>query len=124
MAQVTELSPRSDVEVELKDGSVRSLRFTYNNFAKLEQSMAQTIGMAVFEALGKGSLFAVRQALWVALNDRKLTPDQVGRLMDPRKTRYYTEKILEALEVAGFLGEPEEDEGEDEALDQGEDDDI
>lgn len=115
MSKVTEFGPRAVVEVELKDGDVRTLRFNFNNFARLEQTMAQSMGMTVFEALGKGSLFAIRQALWAGINDRKMTPEQVGKLMDPKRLRYYTDKIVEAFETAGFLNsESDEEADEDE----------
>lgn len=120
MARVTELNPRGDVEVELSDGSVYTLRFTINRFAKLEQIMAQTVGMSVFEAMSKGSILAVKLALWAGIGSKQLTADEVGKRMAPQKLRYYIEKIVEAFEAAGFLGGDDEDEV-DEVSDLGED---
>lgn len=123
MPRVTELNPRGEVEVELSDGSVYNLKYTTNRFAKLEQIMAQTVGMSVFEAMGKGSILSIKMALWAGIGSKHLTADEVGKKMEPKKLRYYTEKILEAFEAAGFLGE-DDDEAEDaEVPDPGEDED-
>lgn len=70
------------IKITLTDGVERTIRFTLNAMAELEDKYG-TVD-AAFEQLDKGSIKAVRFILWAGLihEDPDLTEQQVGNLID------------------------------------------
>src|SRR5690606_5643448 len=79
------------------------------------------LGRSFLSVLGEGQvgIQVIRQAIYEGLADyrrrnlgAKLTPQRVGAMMEPAKLEYYADKLIEALEAAGWISpEVEPDEG-------------
>lgn len=84
------------VKITLTDGKERTLRFTLNAMAELEERYGSV--EAAFEALDKGSIKAVRFILWAGLmhEDESLTEQQVGNLIDIQ----YMQQLMETVGAA------------------------
>lgn len=80
--------------ITLGDGVERTLRFTLNALAELEDRYGSVDD--AFEALDKGSIKAVRFVLWAGLlhTGEGLTEQQVGDLID-------TECMAEIMQTLG-----------------------
>lgn len=95
-------------EVSIRLDRVRTLKFTFNAFAEFESLTGKSI-QQVFqdqESLGFGIM---RQLLWAGLyhEDKALTVDQAGDLMEAgegtnltEKLTYVTEHIVKAVQYA------------------------
>ena len=70
------------VKITLTDGVERSIKFTLNAMAELEDRYGSV--EAAFKQLDNGSIKAVRCILWAGLihEDPDLTEQQVGNLID------------------------------------------
>lgn len=81
MANVKDIKSKP-VKITLTDGIERTLRYTLNAMAEMEDKYG-TVD-AAFAELDKGSIKAVRFILWAGLihEDPKLTEQQVGNLID------------------------------------------
>lgn len=79
---VRALRDSKPVKITLTDGVERTLRFTLNAMAELEEKYGSVD--AAFEQLDKGSFKAIRTILWAGLMHEEpiLTEQQVGNLMD------------------------------------------
>ena len=84
------------VKITLTDGVERTLRFTLNAMAELEDKYGSVD--EAFAALDKGSIKAVRFILWAGLmhEDENLTEQQVGNLIDIQ----YMQELLDTVEIA------------------------
>lgn len=88
----------------------RNLKFDLNAFAELEELYGSVDG--AMEALEKGSIKALRAVLWAGLIHEeldeggvpKITPQQVGSMVDISSLETLTDKINEAMQAD--LGEP------------------
>lgn len=79
---VRALRDSKPVKITLTDGVERTLRFTLNAMAELEEKYGSVD--TAFEQLDKGSFKAIRTILWAGLmhDEPTLTEQQVGNLMD------------------------------------------
>lgn len=70
--------------VEITLDKPRHLRFTINALEQLEATLGDMPLRDVIGQLNRAGIRVTRQALWAGLRheDRKLTPDRVGELMD------------------------------------------
>lgn len=84
------------VKITLTDGVERTLRFTLNAMAELEDKYGSVD--AAFAELDKGSIKAVRFILWAGLmhEDENLTEKQVGNLIDMQ----YMQELMRSVETA------------------------
>lgn len=110
---------RGFVEIEL-GGKTYEIRLGTNEMANLDAAL----GRSFLSILGEGQvgIQVIRQAIYEGLADyrrrnmrEKLTPQKVGAMMEPSKLEYYADKLIEALEAAGWIapeGETEEGDGE------------
>ncbi len=96
---------KAPVKITLGDKE-RSLRFTLNSFADIEDHFGSID--AGLSAMEKGSMKAIRFFLWTGFTheDPALTEEQVGALIDIQELEQLTECLSEALE--SDLPEPEE----------------
>lgn len=113
---------RGEIDIEFRDGTVHTLRFDMNSWARLEENIGQSLGMSVFEALQKGSLLAIRNAVWIGIRSKRLSANDVGKLMDPHRLSYYTDRLMAAFEAAGFLGSDSDEDASGEAPGEPEED--
>lgn len=106
---------RGFVEIEL-GGKVYEIRLGTNEMANLDAAL----GRSFLSVLGEGQvgIQVIRQAIYEGLADyrrrnlgAKLTPQKVGAMMEPAKLEYYADKLIEALEAAGWIS-PEVESGE------------
>lgn len=95
MANVKEVKQKA-ITITLSDGVERTLKFTLNAMAELEDKYGSVD--AAFEALDKGSIKAVRCVLWAGLihAEPNLTEQEVGNLIDVQ----YMQNLMGSLEDA------------------------
>jgi hypothetical protein len=93
---------RGEATIEF-GGKTRTLVFTNNSICELEE----ILDCPFHKAHEKGMRF-LRAALHVGLfwQDRKLTLQRVGQLIDPDKVDYYIERLN--LAITGAFGKGEE----------------
>ena len=86
------------VKITLTDGVERTLRFTLNAMAELEDKYGSV--EAAVEELDKGSIKAVRFILWAGLTheDPDLTEQQVGNLIDIQYMQELMNTVGDALD--------------------------
>ena len=113
---------RGFVEIEL-GGKTYEIRLGTNEMANLDAALGRSFLSLLAE--GQVGIHVLRQAIFEGLADyrrrhlgEKLTPQKVGAMMEPAKLEYYADKIIEALEAAGWI----KPEGEDEAAAKGDGD--
>lgn len=96
MANIKKLR-REPVVIDIGDGVERTLRYTLNSFALIEEKYG-TIDKAM-EALKSGSIAAVRFALWAGLihEDENLTEHYVGNQIDLSNLEDLAEKMNKAM---------------------------
>lgn len=84
------------IKITLADGVERTLRFTLNAMAELEDRYGSVD--EAFNQLDKNSIKAVRCVLWAGLihEDPELTEQQVGNLIDMQ----YIQDLMKSLGVA------------------------
>jgi hypothetical protein len=86
------------VKITLTDGVERTLRFTLNAMAELEDKYGSVD--AAFAKLDEGSIKAVRFILWAGLihEDPDLTEQQVGNLIDIQYMQELMSSVGDALD--------------------------
>lgn len=107
---------RGEVAIEI-GGEERVLRFTNNAVASIEESLETSI-LALIQ---RPQLRFVREAICQGLRyeDRKITPAQVGRMLDDEQSQdltYYAVKVVEGI-VNALKLDGAEDEGKAEDTD-------
>lgn len=92
MANLKEVRPDA-IKITLTDGVERTLKFTLNAMAELEDKYGSVD--KAFEALDNGSIKAVRCVLWAGLihAEPNLTEQEVGNLIDIQ----YMQTLMESL---------------------------
>ena len=103
---------RGEVEIEIGEETY-TLRYDFNALASIDQRLADAHmpGLLAQFSQGQVNFFALREALWHGLPiqvRRRISVAQLGEMMEPRKLVYYMDKLVEALEAAGFIGRAEE----------------
>lgn len=100
MANVNHMKGKA-VPIKLSDGKERTLKYTLNALAELEERYG-TVEEA-FKKLESNSIKAVRCILWAGLmhdkdpnTGRSLTEDEVGELLDVA----YMQELMETMSVA------------------------
>lgn len=98
MANVKKVK-RKPTEIELGDGVVRTIKYTLNSFAEMEDRYGDVD--AAIEKMSAGSVKAIRLILWAGLlhNDEKLTEEQVGSLIELDDIQYLSDKMNEAMDA-------------------------
>lgn len=93
------------VKITLTDGVERTLRFTLNAMAELEDRYGSVD--TAFAKLDEGSIKAVRFILWAGLmhEDPNLTEQQVGNLIDVQ----YLQELMNSVETALDSDLPEQE---------------
>jgi hypothetical protein len=88
---------RKPVYIDIGDGKQRQLKYTLNSFALMEDKYG-TIDDAM-SAMEKGSVKAVRFALWAGLvhQDAELTEEYVGSMIDLSELETIATKMNEAM---------------------------
>lgn len=83
--------------IVLGDGVTRTLKYTLNALAELEERYG-TVDEA-FKALDAGSIKAIRFVIWAGLidSDETITEKQVGSLLDLGNLATITESITAAM---------------------------
>jgi hypothetical protein len=106
------LSTRS---VDITLDKPRRIRFDVNALDTLDQALGGMPLMEMIRLLSQGSVRASKLALWVGLRheDRNLTPDRVGNMMqehldDGGELGELNDKVMEALYGSGIIRRPEE----------------
>ena len=96
MANIKKLR-REPIVIDIGDGIERTLRYTLNSFALIEEKYG-TIDKAM-EALHSGSVAAVRFALWAGLvhEDENLSEHYVGSQIDLSDLEDLAEKMNKAM---------------------------
>ncbi len=96
MANIKKLR-REPIVIDIGDGVERTLRYTLNSFALIEEKYG-TIDKAM-EALRSGSVAAVRFALWAGLvhEDENLSEHYVGSQIDLSDLEDLAEKMNKAM---------------------------
>lgn len=86
------------VEVEL-GGEKRTLRFTLNSLAEIEDKLGVPLSKLSEVELG---VKTVRTMLWAALihEDEEITEKQVGNMVDFENLEYVQNKVSEAFALA------------------------
>ena len=99
---------KGEIDLDL-DGSVYQLKFDLNRLVALEDHMKMPISEVFGE--GKTGIKTIRDSIWVGINGKrkKLTTDDIGEMMDPRRFEYYSTKVAEAVGAAMGQGEEEAD---------------
>ena len=90
---------KGEIDLDL-DGSVYQLKFDLNRLVALEDHMGVPIGEVFGE--GKTGIKTIRDSIWVGIKGerKKLTPDDVGEMMDPTKFEYYATTVARAVGAA------------------------
>ena len=96
MANINKIR-REPVTIDIGDGKDRTLRYTLNAFALLEERYGSIDG--AMDALDKGSISAIRLALWAGLihEDKTLTEEYVGDNIDLFDLEGIAEKMNKAM---------------------------
>lgn len=104
MANVIDVKPKP-VKITLSDGVERTIKFTLNAMAELEDRYGSV--EEAFKQLDNNSIKAVRCILWAGLihEDPDLTEQQVGNLIDIQ----YMQKLMASLGDAFDADMPEAD---------------
>lgn len=102
MANVTDVKSKA-VKITLTDGVERTIKFTLNAMAELEDRYGSVD--EAFKQLDNNSIKAVRCILWAGLihEDPDLTEQQVGNLIDIQ----YMQKLMASLGSAFNADMPE-----------------
>ena len=95
MANLTDVKSKA-VKITLTDGVERTIKFTLNAMAELEDRYGSV--EEAFKQLDNNSIKAVRCILWAGLihEDPDLTEQQVGNLIDIQ----YMQELMESLGTA------------------------
>jgi len=94
--------PTKSVPIKLSDGKERELRLDYNALCRAERAL-NVFGIDIGKALaGSVGLSALRAILWAGLSheDKTLTEEKVGELIDLAELPYIGQKIAEAFAAA------------------------
>lgn len=104
MANVIDVKPKP-VKITLSDGVERTIKFTLNAMAELEDRYGSV--EEAFKQLDNNSIKAVRCILWAGLihEDPDLTEQQVGNLIDIQ----YMQKLMASLGDAFDADMPDAD---------------
>lgn len=104
MANVIDVKPKP-VKITLSDGVERTIKFTLNAMAELEDRYGSV--EEAFKQLDNNSIKAVRCILWAGLihEDPDLTEQQVGNLIDIQ----YMQKLMTSLGDAFGADMPDAD---------------
>src|SRR5690606_16458341 len=109
---------RGFVEIEL-GGKMYEIRLGTNEMANLDAALGRSFLTILSE--GQVGIHVIRQAIYEGLADYRrrnmrenITPQKVGAMMEPAKLKYYADKLIEALEAAGWI-DPETDEDDEES---------
>jgi hypothetical protein len=96
MANIKKLK-REPIVIDIGDGVERTLRYTLNSFALIEEKYG-TIDKAM-EALNSGSIAAIRFVLWAGLvhEDENLSEHYVGNQIDLSDLEDLAEKMNKAM---------------------------
>ena len=102
---------RGHVEIDI-GGVTRILRYDMNAFAELEKELGKSFH-EIFKKNGddgeeyKIGFHVVREVIWAGLRwqNKKLKPEDVGKMMDLGDFKYYGTKLQEALSLALGGGE-------------------
>lgn len=96
MANIKKLK-REPIVIDIGDGVERTLRYTLNSFALIEEKYG-TIDKAM-EALNSGSIVAIRFVLWAGLvhEDENLSEHYVGNQIDLSDLEDLAEKMNKAM---------------------------
>lgn len=96
MANIKKLR-REPIVIDIGDGVERTLRYTLNSFALIEEKYG-TIDKAM-EALNSGSVAAIRFVLWAGLihEDENLSEHYVGNQIDLSDLEDLAEKMNKAM---------------------------
>lgn len=96
MANVKDIKSKA-VKVTLSDGVERTLKYTLNAMAELEDKYGSVA--EAFKKLDEGSFKAIRFILWVGLvhGDPSLTEQTVGNLIDMQYMSEFMNNIGDAL---------------------------
>lgn len=102
MANVKDVKPKT-VKITLIDGVERTIKFTLNAMAELEDRYGSV--EEAFKQLDNNSIKAVRCILWAGLihEDPDLTEQQVGNLIDIQ----YMQELMASLGDAFDVDMPE-----------------
>ena len=102
MANVKDVKPKA-VKITLTDGVERTIKFTLNAMAELEDRYGSV--EEAFKQLDNNSIKAVRCILWAGLihEDPDLTEQQVGNLIDIQ----YMQELMASLGDAFDANMPE-----------------
>ena len=102
MANVKDVKPKA-VKITLTDGVERTIKFTLNAMAELEDRYGSV--EEAFKQLDNNSIKAVRCILWAGLihEDPDLTEQQVGNLIDIQ----YMQELMASLGEAFDADMPE-----------------
>ena len=102
MANVKDVKPKA-VKITLTDGVERTIKFTLNAMAELEDRYGSV--EEAFKQLDNSSIKAVRCILWAGLihEDPDLTEQQVGNLIDIQ----YMQELMASLGEAFDADMPE-----------------
>lgn len=106
MSNVADIK-RKAVKITLEDGVERTLKFTLNAMADLEERYGTV--QAAFDKLEQGnSMVALRTILWAGLKheDPTLTELQVGDLIDIANMDQLTSSLDTAFKGDGITEEP------------------
>ncbi len=92
MANVDKVK-RKPVTIDIGDGKNRTLKYTLNSFATMEEEYG-SVDEAV-QAMEKGSIKAIRLMLWAGLvhEDSDLTPEYVGNQIEISDLETIAEKM-------------------------------
>lgn len=98
MARVRSIK-RPPIEIDLGDEKKRTLKYTLNSFAEMEERYGK-IDIAV-KQMEDGSVKAIRFMLWAGLmhNNEELTEKEVGALLELTDLEYVGEKMSEAMDA-------------------------
>lgn len=94
MGNINDVKPKL---VPIQLDKKRHLKFDLNAFAELEELYGDM--NAVFEAMQKGSIKAIRAMLWAGLvhEDKELTIEQVGSMIDMSNINDVVETVSKAI---------------------------
>jgi hypothetical protein len=90
------------VPIVLADGKTHNLRFDYNALCALEEYSRLPIGELWERLTGSVHLRDIRSIIWAGLlhEDRSLTPEAVGEMIDFAKMSELAESVTKALDLA------------------------